>query len=87
MSKHQIPFFQHNPVIFNELQKYLPKIINNINLYNYAISEKEEKKLLRIPINFSMFYKSNYEEYYKMGLATIHEKNIFDNYDEFEILL
>ncbi len=29
--------------------------------------------------------ESNYEEYYKMGLATIHEKNTFENYDEFEI--
>ena len=87
MSKHSklVHSFEPNPVIFNELQKYLPKIINNINLYNYAISEKEEKKLLRIPIRDSNVDKSNYEEYYKMGLATIHEKNIFDNYDEFEI--
>ena len=29
--------------------------------------------------------KSNYEEYYKMGLATIHEKNTFEKFDEFEI--
>jgi len=87
MSKYSktVHSFEPNPVIFYELQKYLPKIINNINLYNYALSEKEEKKILRIPIRNSDSDKSNYEEYYKMGLATIHDKNIFDNYDEFEI--
>ena len=77
--------FEPNPVIFYELEKYLPKIINNIKLYNFALSNKNEKKKLRIPIRNQNVHKSNYEEYYKMGLATIHEKNIFENFDTFEI--
>ena len=87
MSKYSdhVHSFEPNPVIFKELQKYLPQIIQNISLYNYALSEKSGKKILKIPIRDSRSNKSNYEEYYKMGLATIHEKNIFENYDEFEI--
>ena len=87
MSKYSdhVHSFEPNPVIFKELQKYLPQIIQNISLYNYALSEKSGKKILKVPIRDSRSNKSNYEEYYKMGLATIHEKNIFENYDEFEI--
>ena len=77
--------FEPNPVIFKELNKYLPNIIKNINLYNYALSDKNEKKILRIPLRNQNISKSNYEEYYKMGLATIHEKNTFENFDKFEI--
>lgn len=77
--------FEPNPIIFKELRKYLPSIIKNINLYNYALSDKNEKKKLKIPLRDSNMNKSNYEEYYKMGLATVHEKNIFQNFDEFEI--
>ena len=87
MSKYSdhVHSFEPNPVIFKELQKYLPQIIQNISLYNYALSEKSGKKILKVPIRDSRSNKSNYEEYYKMGLATIREKNIFENYDEFEI--
>jgi len=77
--------FEPNPVIFKELNRYLPSIIKNINLYNYALSDKTEKKILKIPLRNPNINKSNYEEYYKMGLATIHEKNIIENFDEFEI--
>ncbi len=87
MSKYSnhVHSFEPNPIIFNELNECLPQIIQNISLYNCALSEKSEKKILKIPIRNSESDKSNYEEYYKMGLATIHEKNTFENYDEFEI--
>ena len=87
MSKYSnhVHSFEPNPVIFKDLEKYLPQIIQNISLYNYALSEKSGKKVLKIPIRNSDTDKYNYEEYYKMGLATIHEKNNFENYDEFEI--
>ena len=77
--------FEPNPIIFNELEKYLPSIIGNINLYNCALSDKNEKKILKVPIRNPNFNKSNYEEYYKMGLATIHKKNTFEKFDKFEI--
>tara|TARA_Y100000768_G_scaffold361655_1_gene319845 strand:- start:198 stop:758 length:561 start_codon:yes stop_codon:yes gene_type:complete len=77
--------FEPNPVIFEELNKYLPNIIKNVNLYNYALSNTNGKKILRIPLRNKNISKSNYEEYYKMGLATIHEKNIFEKFDKFEI--
>ena len=87
MSKYSdhVHSFEPNPVIFKELEKYLPQIIKNISLYNYALSEISGKKILKIPIRNSDSDKSNYEEYYKMGLATIHEKNRFEKYDTFEI--
>ena len=45
MSKYSdhVHSFEPNPVIFKELQKYLPQIIQNISLYNYALSEKSRK--------------------------------------------
>ena len=77
--------FEPNPIIFNELKIYLPKINKNIKLYNFALSDENEEKILKVPIRNSNSSKLNYEEYYKMGLATIHEKNTFENYDQFKI--
>tara|TARA_A100000164_G_C21920957_1_gene780645 strand:- start:1265 stop:2017 length:753 start_codon:yes stop_codon:yes gene_type:complete len=87
MSKYSkcVHAFEPNPVIFHELEKYLPSIISNIKLYNYALSDQNGKKNLKIPIRDPKAYKTNYEEYYRMGLATIHEKNTFENFDKFEI--
>ena len=81
MSKYSnhVHSFEPNPVIFKELEKYLPQIIKNISLYNCALSEKSGKKILKIPIRDSESDKSNYEEYYRMGVATIHEKNNIGN--------
>ena len=51
MSKYSnhVHSFEPNPVIFKELEKYLPQIIKNISLYNCALSEKSGKKILKIP--------------------------------------
>ena len=87
MSKYSktVHSFEPNPVIYNELEKNLPRIIRNIKLYNYALSNKNGIKKLRIPIRNTNADKSNYDEYYKMGLASIHDKNIFEKFDQFEI--
>ncbi len=87
MSKYSktVHSFEPNPVIYNELKKNLPSIIKNIKLYNYALSDSNGVKTLRIPIRNYNADKSNYEEYYKMGLASIHDKNTFDKFDQFEI--
>ena len=78
--------FEANPIIFTDLKKYLPKLKKNVQLYNYALSDKIEKKILKVPIRNFKVRRSNYEEYYKMGLASVHEKNNFENYEKFEII-
>ena len=77
--------FEPNPIIFNELEKYLPSIIGNINLYNCALSDKNEKKILKVPIRNPNFNENNYEEYFEMGKATIHELNTVKNYKSYNI--
>ena len=44
MSKYSktIHSFEPNPIIFNDLKKNLKKIIPNMNLYNFALSNKNE---------------------------------------------
>ena len=36
---------------------------------------------LKVPKRFNTFNKKNYEEMYKLGAATIHEKNLLNNQD------
>ena len=64
--------FEPNPIIFKDIELNLRKIIKNINLYNFALSDKENKVLLKVPIRDKNYDKSNYEEYFQMGRATIH---------------
>ena len=40
---------------------------------------------MKIPIRNSNSSKDNYEEYYKLGTATIHEENTIQNYEKFFI--
>ena len=54
-----------------------------MTLYNFALSNKNGEANLRIPKRFKTANKSNYEELYKLGCATIHEKNTFK--DEIKI--
>ena len=85
MSKYSkiIHSFEPNPVIYKDLKKTLPLIIDNLKLYNYALSDKNIIKNLRIPIRNLKANKLNYEEFYEMGKATIHEENKFENYENF----
>ena len=87
MSKYsnKVHAFEPNPIIFNYINKNLKKIIKNISLYNYALSNKNGILDLKVPIRNSNFSKINFEEYYQMGKATIHSKNNFDKFDRFQI--
>ena len=75
--------FEPNPLIFPFLKKNLKKIINNLTLYNYALSNNEGIVDLKIPKRSKSIFKDNTEELYKLGLATIHEKNNFNGYESF----
>ena len=77
--------FEPNPIIFKDIELNLGKIIKNINLYNFALSDKENKVLLKVPIRNKNYDKSNYEEYFQMGRATIHEQNVMGDTETFEI--
>ena len=77
--------FEPNPIIFKDIELNLGKIIKNINLYNFALSDKENKVLLKVPIRNKNYDKSNYEEYFQMGRATIHEQNVMGDIETFEI--
>ena len=87
MSKYsnKVHAFEPNPVIYKDLENYLLKIKSNIKLYNYALSNVEGIKNLKIPLRNSKINKDNYEEYYKMGLASIHESNTFSAYETFQV--
>ena len=75
--------FEPNPLIYPYLEKNLKKIIKNITLYNFALSDKSEIVNLKIPNRFKISNKNNYEERFKLGLATIHNENLLEN-DKFE---
>ena len=77
--------FEPNPVIFKDLEKNIKKIIKNIQIYNLALSEENKEIELKIPIRDKKASKDNYEEYYQLGKATIHKKNILDEYESFKI--
>ncbi len=87
MSKYSknVHSFEPNPIIFKYINKNLKKFIKNIVLYNYALSNENKSINLKVPIRDSNYSKENYEEYYQMGRATIHDKNIFQDYESFEI--
>jgi len=77
--------FEPNSLIFPFLQKNLPKIISNISLYNYALSNESGVARLNMPIRSKSFLKSNYEELYQLGAASIHEKNKFDKFHSIKV--
>ena len=75
--------FEPNPVIYKDLEKNLLKIIKNIKIYNYALSDKNENVELKVPIRNPNFNENNYEEYFEMGKATIHESNTVKNFKSY----
>ena len=77
--------FEANPIIYEYLQKNLTKIIENITLYNYALSDNEGIASLRVPIRRKTIFQSQFEEKYHAGLGTIHEANIFNKFDKFDV--
>ena len=77
--------FEANPIIFKDIELNLGKIIKNINFYNFALSDNENKVLLKVPIRNKNYDKDNYEEYFQMGKATIHKQNIMEDIETFEV--
>ena len=74
--------FEPNPLLFPYLDKNLKRILNNIQLYNYALSDSNGDTKLKLPKRSASFFKNNIEELYKLGAASIHPKNKFDNFKE-----
>lgn len=88
MSKYSktVHAFEPNPIIYKDLDKNLKKIVKNINLYNFALSNKNEDIELKIPIRDLNSNKENYEEYYQLGKATIHKENKLKNFEKCKII-
>ena len=77
--------YEPNPLIYPFLEKNLTKIIKNLTLSNYALSNSNGTVNLKIPNRSKSIFKNNVEELYKLGCATIHEKNKFKNYKSIEV--
>ena len=77
--------FEPNPLLFPYLDKNLKKIIENLNLYNLALSDKDGETKLKIPVRSSSIFKSNIEELYKLGAASIHPNKTFNDFKEINV--
>ena len=77
--------FEPNPLIYPFLKKNLTKIIKNITLENFALSDSAGEVELKIPNRTKSVFKNNYEEIYRLGCATIHKSNKMDNYNSFKV--
>ena len=77
--------FEPNPLLFPYLEKNLKKIIKNIKLYNYALSDINGKSELKLPLRSNSIFKDNIEELFKLGAATMHHENEIDNYKKVPI--
>ena len=77
--------FEPNPLIYPYLKKNLTKIIKNMSLQNLAISDNNGEINLKIPSRRKSIFKTNYEELYKLGCATIHKQNKIQNYNSFKV--
>ena len=78
ISKH-VHAFEPNPLLFPYLNKNLKKLAENITLYESALSDSIVTTNLKIPKRSKTLNKKNYEEMYKLGAATIHDKNLLSN--------
>ena len=88
MSKYSklVHAFEPNPILFNNIEKDLKKIIKNIKFYNYALSDEDGLMSLKVPIRNKNYDKENYEEYFQMGKASVHTKNNINEFVSFDIM-
>ena len=77
--------FEPNPLLYPFLKKNLTKIIKNISLYNFAVSDSNGEINLKIPSRNKSIFKTNYEEIYKLGAATIHSANEINVYNKIKV--
>ncbi len=74
--------FEPNPLLYPYLKRNLKKIINNIKLYNLALSDKNGETRLKLPIRNNSIFNTNIEELYQLGAASIHPENKFEKFRE-----
>jgi FkbM family methyltransferase len=72
--------FEPNPLLYPYLEKNLTKIIKNISLYNFALSDTNGETHLKLPARSKSIFKDNIEELFKLGAASIHIENKFTDY-------
>ena len=77
--------FEPNPLLYPYLEKNLKKVINNMILYNLALSDVNGSSELKLPIRSKSIFKNNIEELFKLGAATMHPNNIIDNCEKVPI--
>ena len=85
LSKHfkKVYSYEPNPLLYPYLKKNLEQIIENMILSNFALSDKTGNINLRIPKRSKSIFKKNIEELYQLGCATIHDQNLFKEFDTF----
>ena len=77
--------YEPNPLIYPYLEKNLNKLIKNLTLKNYALSNTSGAVELKIPKRSKSIFKNNVEELYKLGCATIHKDNDFTDYEKLKV--
>ena len=77
--------FKANQLLFTYLEKNLKKIINNLILYNIALSDNSGETELKLPLRKKSFFEGNIEELYQLGAATIHQDNKIKSYSTITI--
>ena len=77
--------FEPNPLLFPFLKKNLKKIIPNIELYNFALSDINGEAILKLPARSNSIFKNNFEELYQLGAASIHPKNKLKNFKKVNV--
>ncbi len=77
--------FEPNSLLFPYLKKNLNKIVQNLQLYNIALSDTEGTADLNLPIRSNSLFKDNIEELFKLGSATIHIDNTFKDFKSIKV--
>ena len=77
--------YEPNPLIYPFLEKNLTKIVKNLTLSNYALSDSNGVVNLNIPNRSKSIFKNNVEELFKLGCASIHDENLFEGYKSIEV--
>ena len=77
--------FEPNPLLFPYLNKNLKKIIKNIKLYNFALSDTNGEAQLKLPLRSKSIFKDNIEELFQLGAATMHPNNNISKYKKIPI--
>ena len=77
--------FEPNPLLYPYIENNLQKIIKNIKLYNLALSNINGNTELKLPIRSKSIFKSNIEELFKLGAASIHPDNKLENFKKVSV--